>query len=167
MNSAFTDNINYKILNNPYWHEGVEEISAYDFLNTGNVIISKINLLEKTKRRYEEIADSTNGSNYENVGAFDKFRERKAGFIKWIDKIMAVEKKIERFTALLETWKKLANSQIDLVENIDYSIILKCRFIEQMSYEDIGAKIYVSLATVKRWLRNSINDFGRVNNYKL
>lgn len=167
MNSAFTDNVNYKILNNPYWHEGVEDLSAYDFLNSGNVIISKINHLQKTKARYEEIADSTNGSNYENIGAYDKYRERKAGFIKWIDKIMEVEKKIERFKTLLADWVKLANSQIELVDNVDYSIVLKCRFIEQMSYEDIGEKIYVSLATVKRWLRCAINDFGRINNYKI
>ena len=96
-----------------------------------------------------------------------KCRERKAGFIKWIDKIMEVEKKIERYKTLLADWVKLANSQIELVDNVDYSIVLKCRFIEQMSYEDIGDKIYVSLATVKRWLRYAINDFGRINNYKI
>lgn len=165
MNNVITNNINYRILNNQFWDEETSEISAYDFLNTGNVIMSKILLLEKTKARYEEIADSTNGSNFGEVSVYDKHRERKAGFIKWIDKIMDVEKKIEKLKATLSAWIKLVDIQIDKVDNVDYTIILKLRFLEQMSYEEISKKIFVSLATVRRWNRLAIYEFQKTNGY--
>lgn len=165
MNNVITDNINYRILNNRFWEEGTNDISAYDFLNTGNVIMSKILLLEKTKARYEEIADSTNGSNFGEISLSDKHRERRAGFVKWIDKIMEVEKRIDKLTATLKAWIKIAEEQIEKVENIDYSIILKLRFLEQMSYEEIAKKIYVSFATVRRWNRLAIYDFQKTNGY--
>lgn len=165
MNNVITNNINYRIINNPFWKEDVTEITAFDFLNTGNVIQSKILLLERTKARYEEIADSTNGSNFGEVSSYDKHRERKAGFIKWIDKIMEVENHIENLKATLSAWIKLADTQIDKVENLDYAIILKLRFIEQMSYEEISKKIFVSLATVRRWNRLAIYEFQRTNGY--
>ena len=166
MTNVITDNINYRILNNPFWKEDTTEISAYDFLNSGNVIMSKILLLEKTKARYEEIADSTNGSNFGEISSYDKHRERKAGFIKWIDKIMEVEKRIDSLKDTLSKWVVLADSQIDKVENLDYAIILRLRYIEQMSYEDISKKIFVSLATARRWNRLAIYDFQKANGYQ-
>ena len=137
-----------------------------EFLQKPMRIQKRIDALILQKQSFEELANSIPGGNYSQP-VVQKTRSQQAPFIKWIDKIMEVEKKIERYKTLLADWVKLANSQIELVDNVDYSIVLKCRFIEQMAYEDIGDKIYVSLATVKRWLRYAINDFGRINNYKI
>ena len=117
----------------------------------------RIDAIKKKKEQYEELANSIPGGNYDKP-VVQKTRSNEAPFIKWIDKIMDVEKKIESLEAEYETAKAEVVKAIEKLPNPDHQTILIMRYLNEYSWADICDKLYISLSTAKRWHWDAINS---------
>lgn len=121
-----------------------------EWLNQIFVLTKKLNSLKTLKSYYEEKANSIPGGNYDEP-VVQKTREGRAPFIKWIDKLMDVDKKIEEAEANLKQVTKSTVDTINLIDNYDYRNLLMMRYVYLEQWEDIAMELSVSMATVKRW----------------
>ena len=125
-------------------------MTATEWLNKIFVLTKKLNSLRTLKSYYEEKANSIPGGNYDEP-VVQKTREGRAPFIKWIDKIMDVDKKIQRTEEDLKLMTKIVTDAINLIDNYDYRNLLMMRYVYLEQWDDIAMELSVSMATVKRW----------------
>ena len=92
-----------------------------EFLQKPMRIQKRIDALILQKQSFEELANSIPGGNYDQP-VVQKTRSQQAPFIKWIDKIMEVEKKIDELTAEYEKAKEEVLAAIYELSNPDYQI---------------------------------------------
>jgi len=78
-------------------------------------------------------------------------RSTDAPFVKCIDKIIDMEEKINSEIDLFVDLKKEIRSVIEKVENTDEQMVLRYRYIHNMTWEDIGDELHADKSTVRRW----------------
>ena len=132
-------------------------MTSKEFLQRPTKLKWRIDALKLQKEQYEELANSIPGGNYDKP-VVQKTRSNEAPFIKWIDKIMDVEKKIESLQAEYETAKAEVVKAIERLPNPDHQTILIMRYLNEYSWADICDKLYISLSTAKRWHWDAINS---------
>ena len=132
-------------------------MTSKEFLQRPMRLRWRIDALKLQKEQYQELANSIPGGNYDKP-VVQKTRSNEAPFIKWIDKIMDVEKKIESLEAEYETAKAEVVKAIEKLPNPDYQTILIMRYLNEYSWADICDKLYISLSTAKRWHWDAINN---------
>ena len=131
-------------------------MTSKEFLQRPMRLKGRIESLELQKEQFEELADSIPGGNYDKP-VIQKTRSNQAPFIKWIDKIMEAEKKIDELKGEYETAKAEVMVAIEKLPNTDYQTVLIMRYLNEYSWTYICEKIYVSLSTVKRWHWDALN----------
>ena len=132
-------------------------MTSKEFLQRPMRLKWRIDALILQKEQYEELANSIPGGNYDKP-VVQKTRSNEAPFIKWIDKIMDIEKKIESMEAEYETAKAAVVKAIEKLPNPDHQTILIMRYLNEYSWADICDKLYISLSTAKRWHWDAINS---------
>jgi len=78
-------------------------------------------------------------------------KQTEAYFVKCYRKIWDLEEKIESEILLLTSLKEQIHETIETVPDKDEQMVLRYRYIEGMSWEDIGVKLYAGRSTVNRW----------------
>ncbi len=113
------------------------------------------NLLEKIekKKQYidfcEERASSTPGPNYgERINSPNINTE--APFVRWIFKKIEVEEELEELEKELKEIKIQIEIAINTVQDEELQMILTYRYIDWLTWCEIGSKIYCSDKTVRR-----------------
>lgn len=128
-----------------------------EFLQKPMRIQKRIDALILQKQSFEELANSIPSGNYDQP-VVQKTRSQQAPFLKWIDKIMEVEKKIDELTVEYEKAKEEVLAAIYQLPNTDYQNILIMRYLNDYSWQTICTKMYVSLTTAKRWHWDALNS---------
>ena len=131
-------------------------MTSKEFLQRPMRLKGRIESLELQKEQFEELADSIPGGNYDKP-VIQKTRSNQAPFIKWIDKIMEAEKKIDELKGECETAKAEVMVAIEKLPNTDYQTVLIMRYLNEYSWTYICEKLYVSLSTAKRWHWDALN----------
>jgi DNA-directed RNA polymerase specialized sigma subunit len=109
--------------------------------------------IDKKKIRaeeYERLSMSIPGPNYDQP-VVDKTRSLEAPFVKWIGKLIDIQKEIEELEKKLDVLKAEVIGVIETLENEDYKNVLALRYISGFTWTDICEKLYISRATVHRW----------------
>lgn len=112
------------------------------------------------KREYiafcEERSLAIQGPSYgEKIGS-NPNQNTDAPFVKWI------YKKIEAETELKELKVKAAKTKLEIEESIanlkndDFERILTYRYIDWLTWDEIGSRMYLSRSTIKRWHKDAL-----------
>ena len=115
--------------------------------------------IDKKKIRaeeYERLSMSIPGPNYDQP-VVDKTRSLEAPFVKWIGKLIDIQKEIEELEKKLDVLKAEVIGVIETLENEDYKNVLALRYISCLTWGEICGKLYISLSTVKRWHQSAID----------
>ncbi len=131
-------------------------MTSKEFLQKPMKIYHRIEQLRLKKQMYEELADSTPGGNYDKPYV-QKTRSNQAPFIKWLDKIMDVDKEIETQEKEYKRVEAIVIAAIEKLPNADHQAILLMRYLNEYSWTYICEKLFVSLSTAKRWHWDAIN----------
>lgn len=78
-------------------------------------------------------------------------RNTDAPFVNCLNKIYAMEEKINAEIDLYVELKTQIRSVIEKVENTDEQMVLRYRYIHNMTWEDIGDELHADKSTVRRW----------------
>lgn len=113
------------------------------------------NLLEKIekKKQYltfcDERASSTPGPNYgERINNPNPNTE--APFVRWVFKKIETEEEIEELEKKLTEVKIQIEIAINTVQDEELQMILTYRYIDWLTWSDIGSKIFSSDKTIRR-----------------
>ena len=102
----------------------------------------KIYLMKLEVQEYRRLASSIPGVNYDKE-VVSGTRNLDAPFVKWIYKALDKEQEIKVAIKELEQKKIEVLNVIDEVENADYRMLLKYRYLNIMNFPDIAQKLYV------------------------
>ncbi|MCD7722731.1 MAG: DUF1492 domain-containing protein [Clostridiales bacterium] len=87
-----------------------------------------------------------------------------APFVKQIEKIMLLEETINNEIDRLVDLKTQIRQTIDALPDINERMVLRYRYIEQMSFEQIGFEMCAVTRTVRRWHANALSHIVLPNN---
>lgn len=116
-------------------------------------------IIEKKQMRvkeYEQLASSISGCNFDKISV-DGTKTFDAPFVKWIGKLIDIQEEIKVLQIRLYALRDELIGVIEALDNEDYKTLLVLRYLNCLSWEDIADKLYVSVSTVKRWHKNSLN----------
>ena len=78
-------------------------------------------------------------------------RRGEAAFVSGVERILALEQKIDREIDQLVDLREQMREVIDTVKNRDERMVLRYRYINGMSWEQIELKMHAAERTVFRW----------------
>lgn len=110
----------------------------------------KIERMSERAEEYNRLSYSIPGMNFEQVRV-DKSRNLDAPFVKWLAKLDEIERQIEKEKTKLDEMLVIVTSAIEAIDDDNYKSVLTYRYIDNLIWEDIADKLYVSHATVHRW----------------
>lgn len=141
-----------------------------EFLERGKNMNTK-QYLKQAYRLNERIKDKEDRLNdlkamYTSTGAIDYSKDRvqtstsaDAGFTKQVDKIVDLEKELEKDIQRLTMLKIEINDAIENVPDVDCLLVLSKRYILMKTWEQIGEEMGYSLSQVHRIHNRGIELF--------
>ena len=78
-------------------------------------------------------------------------RRGEAPFVRSVEKILAMEEKIDREIDRLVDLREQIREVIDAVPNRDERMVLHCRYIKGMSWDQTALKLNAAKRTIHRW----------------
>ena len=88
-----------------------------------------------------------------------------APFVKCIEKIIALEEEVNRQIDLLVALKKQIKAVIEAVPDNNERMVLWCRYLQSMTWEQIGEELHAGRTTVKRWHSSALSHVILPKNY--
>jgi DNA-directed RNA polymerase specialized sigma subunit len=79
-----------------------------------------------------------------------------APFVRSIEKIMALEERINKEIDLLVDLKEQIRSVISAVPDVDERMVLRYRYIQGLTWEQIGLEMNADERTIRRWHGNAL-----------
>lgn len=134
-------------------------MTVKEFLLQPKHITHRIEQLKILKKSYEELANSIPGGNYDQL-VVQKTRSLEAPFVKWIDKIMEVEKKIAKAEEELNKVNAAVIKAIEAIPDLNYQNVLTLRYINLCTWNEICSALYISKQTGYRWHWDAINQIS-------
>lgn len=74
-----------------------------------------------------------------------------ASFATTLNKIFDMEEKINQEIDLFISLKKEIRDVIEKVENTDEQMVLRYRYIHNMTWDEIGDELFIDARTARRW----------------
>ena len=116
----------------------------------------KIYLMRLEAEEYRRLSYSLPGQDFTKPFVKSSNPNTEAPFMKWLVKALDKEKEIEDLLKKMEELTNDITNTIDEVENLDYRVLLKLRYINQMTICDISERMHISIPTAKRWHREAL-----------
>ena len=137
-----------------------------EVLNKPYEIKKEIASLEGIKSEYEILANSIPGGNYDEPRV-QKSRNTKAPFIRWIDKIMEIEKKINKKYEELDFYNGIIMEAVDTLTDLNQKKIIMARHLSCKTWSMICKEFYISITTAKRWRYEALKNIENSVHKKL
>jgi len=115
-------------------------------------INSDIAELKRLREMSGNIAPQQSGDRVKNSRSGD------APFVRSIEKIMLLERQIDHEIDSLVDLKEQMRGVIGKVQNTDEQMVLRYRYIHNMTWEEIGDELNADKSTVRRWHRSALAD---------
>lgn len=105
--------------------------------------------------RLRELATSVSSLRYDREYV-QTTRSIEAPFVKALIRVMDLEAKINMEITLLISLKEQILDVISKLESVDEQMILRYRYMSNMTWEDIGKELHAGVRTVIRWHGNAL-----------
>ena len=87
-------------------------------------------------------------------------RPTEAPFVRCLEKIDEIQRSVEEKVAYLVRLKEEINTAIDMLENRDEQLVLRYRYLDDCTWEEISRMLNVSLRTVHRIHGSALQNFS-------
>jgi len=124
-------------------------MNAKEYLRQAYRLDQRINSNIEEVSRLREMASSVSAPVMGDRVQTNKSAE--APFVRCLDKIMTLEEKINKEIDLLVSLKEQMRDVINLVEDTDERMVLRYRYIHNLTWEQIGLELNADARTIRRW----------------
>lgn len=111
---------------------------------------------------WKNMASSVSGVNYDGM-PHSSNRPTEAPFVRCLEKIDEIQRSVEEKIAQLISLRDEINSRIDMLKNHEEQILLRYRYIDGCTWEEIERMMNVSERTAFRIHGNALAHFSVPN----
>ena len=136
-------------------------MTVKDYLMQAKHLDTLINCRLRELDYWRDLSKSVSGCNFE--AHYNPNRPTEAPFVKCIAKIDEIEREIANKVSYLVGLREEINAAIDKLENREEQLLLRYRYLDNFSWEEIGRMLCVSLRTVHRIHGSALSNFSVPN----
>jgi RNA polymerase sigma factor (sigma-70 family) len=136
----------------------VERMTAKGYLNQARHLDALINCRLREIDYWRDLSRSVSGCSLEPH--YNPNRPTEAPFVKCLEKIDMIQRDVEEKVAYLIQHKEEINTAIDMLASRDEQLLLRYRYLDDFTWEEIARMLNVSLRTVHRIHGSALQNFS-------
>mgnify|MGYP001783551634 FL=1 len=133
-------------------------MTAKEYLNQARHLDALINCRLREIDYWRDLSSSISGSNFEPH--YNPNKPTEAPFVRCLEKIDAIQRDVAEKIAYLVRLKGEINTAIDALEMRDEQLVLRYRYLDDCTWEEISRMLNVSLRTVHRIHGSALQHFS-------
>ena len=138
--------------------EGGGRMTAKEYLNQARHLDALINCRLREIDYWRDLSSSVSGSNFEPH--YNPNKPTEAPFVRCLEKIDAIQRDVAEKVAYLVCLKETINAAIDRLASREEQLVLRYRYLDNCSWEEISRMLNVSLRTVHRIHGSALQNFS-------
>lgn len=123
-------------------------MTAKEYLNQARHLDALIHCRLRKIDYWRDLSSSVSGSSFEEH--HNPNRPTEAPFVRCLEKIDEIQHSVEEKVAYLICLKEEINKAIDKLDNRDEQLLLRYRYLDNCTWEEIAAMLNVSIRSVHR-----------------
>lgn len=136
-------------------------MTAKEYLNQARHLDALIHCRLREIDYWRDLSSSVSGSSFEEH--HNPNRPTEAPFVRCLEKIDEIQRSVEEKVAYLICLKEEINKAIDKLDNRDEQILLRYRYLDNCTWEEIAAMLNVSIRSVHRIHGMALQHFSLPN----
>lgn len=136
-------------------------MTAKEYLNQARHLDALIHCRLREIDYWRDLSSSVSGSSFEEH--HNPNRPTEAPFVRCIEKIDEIQHSVEEKVAYLICLKEEINKAIDKLDNRDEQLLLRYRYLDNYTWEEIAAMLNVSIRSVHRIHGMALQHFSVPN----
>ena len=133
-------------------------MTAKEYLNQARHLDALINCRLREINYWRDLSSSVSGSNFEQH--YNPNKPTEAPFVRCLEKIDTIQRDVAEKIAYLVRLKGEINTAIDALEMRDEQLVLRYRYLDDCTWEEISRMLNVSLRTVHRIHGSALQHFS-------
>lgn len=133
-------------------------MTAKEYLNQARHLDALINCRLREIDYWKDLSSGISGSSFEPH--YNPNKPAEAPFVKCLEKIDEIQRSVEEKVAYLVRLKGEINTAIDVLESRDEQLVLRYRYLDDCTWEEISRMLNVSLRTVHRIHGSALQNFS-------
>ena len=133
-------------------------MTAKEYLNQARHLDALINCRLREIDYWRELSSSVSGSNFEPH--YNPNKPTEAPFVRCLEKIDTIQRDVAEKIAYLVRLKGEINTAIDALEMRDEQLVLRYRYLDDCTWEEISRMLNISLRTVHRIHGSALQHFS-------
>lgn len=134
-------------------------MTAKEYLNQVRHLDALINCRLREIDYWRDLSSSISGTRFDGM-PHSPNRPTEAPFVRCLEKIDEIQRSVEEKVAYLVRLKEEINTAIDMLENRDEQLVLRYRYLDDCTWEEISRMLNVSLRTVHRIHGSALQNFS-------
>lgn len=136
-------------------------MTAKEYLNQARHLDALINCRLREIDYWRDLSSSVSGCNFEPH--YNPNHPTEAPFVKCIGRIDEIQRDVQEKVSVLIRLRDEINSRIDMLDNREEQLLLRYRYIDGCTWDEIGRMLNVSLRTVHRIHGTALQNFSVPN----
>lgn len=136
-------------------------MTAKEYLNQARHLDALIHCRLREIDYWRDLSSSVSGSSFEEH--HNPNRPTEAPFVRCLEKIDEIQHSVEEKVAYLICLKEEINKAIDKLDNRDEQLLLRYRYLDNCTWEEIAAMLNVSIRSVHRIHGMALQHFSVSN----
>ena len=133
-------------------------MTAKEYLNQARHLDALINCRLREIDYWKDLSSGISGSSFEPH--YNPNKPAEAPFVKCLEKIDEIQRSVEEKVAYLVRLKEEINTAIDVLESRYEQLVLRYRYLDDCTWEEISRMLNVSLRTVHRIHGSALQNFS-------
>ena len=134
-------------------------MTAKEYLNQARHLDALINCRLREIDYWKDLSNSVSGVRYDGM-PHSPNRPTEAPFVRCLEKIDEIQRNVEEKVAYLIKLRDEINTQIDMLDSHEEQILLRYRYIDGFTWEEIERMMNVSERTAFRIHGNALEHFS-------
>lgn len=136
-------------------------MTAKEYLNQARHLDALIHCRLREIDYWRDLSSSVSGSSFEE--RHNPNRPTEAPFVRCLEKIDEIQRSVEEKVAYLICLKEEINKAIDKLDNRDEQLLLRYRYLDNCTWEEIAAMLNVSIRSTHRIHGMALQHFSVPN----
>ncbi|MBS5544387.1 MAG: sigma-70 family RNA polymerase sigma factor [Lachnospiraceae bacterium] len=132
-------------------------MNAKEYLSQAKYLDAQINSHLRELDYWRDLAGRVSGSNFE--AHYNPNRPTEAPFVHALEMIDGTQNEIDRKLQCLVTLKAEISAAIDKLENQEEKLVLRYRYLDECTWEEIGRMLHMSERSVYRLHGMALKNF--------
>lgn len=134
-------------------------MTAKEYLNQARHLDALINCRLREIDYWKDLSSGVSGMRFDGM-PHSPNRPTEAPFVRCLEKIDEIQRSVEEKITYLVRLKEEINTAIDKLENRDEQLVLRYRYLDDCTWEEISRMLNVSLRTVHRIHGSALQNFS-------